>query len=389
MVKNNIQVNISSQHTRKLAQKHQNQMLESGWKYFVWLILSAASGGIEFCFGHNAAIATTPFQVVDSIKNNSRSDIERCKGEWQERTSYLHITAIQKSVTAFKLKPRFSVCTQVSQSKPITELEPEENKLDVKQANSDAELGILRVQKQKLQSPLAKKIGHLIGGVGYFQSNNIFSGVDPVDDGLISTGLTLLVAPKLGKKTSLVTAIDGRIVRYLDHSDVNYNQLRFQAGIRQQLTPRMSGEIGWYNQKLFSAKVGDRFLNENAVRLALQREDRISARLSLSSMYELRLGFADPDSRSRLINSLSTDLTYHIQPHLRLGLGYQFALANFTQRDRDDNYHLILGSLTYETSPRSQFNLQTGVSFGGSSDQNIDFDNLFLSVSYTVDLGEF
>ncbi len=220
-------------------------------------------------------------------------------------------------------------------------------------------------------------------------SSNTFSGVDRVDDGLISTGLTLLLAPKLGKKTSLVTAIDGRIIRYLDHRDVNYNQLRFRADIRQQLTPRMYGEIGWYNQKLFSAKVGDRFLNENALRLALQREDKINERLSLSSMYELRLGFADPDSRSRLINSLSTDLTYHIQPHFRVGLGYQFALANFTQRDRDDNYHLILGSLTYETSPRSQFNLQTGVSFGGSSDPNIDFDNLFLSVSYTVDLGEF
>ena len=388
MAKNNIQVNISSQHTQKLTQKH-HQMPQIVWKYLVWLILSAASGGIEFCFGHNAAIATTPFQVVDSIKNNSRTYIQGCKGEWHEKTSYSPTTAIQKSVTAFKLKPRFSVCTQVSQSKPTTKLEPEEKKLDVKQANSDVELGTLRVQKQKLQSPPAKKIGHLIGGVGYFQSNNIFSGVDPVDDGLISTGLTLLVAPKLGKKTSLVTAIDGRLIRYLDHSDVNYNQLRFRADIRQQLTPRMYGEIGWYNQKLFNAKVGDRFLNENAVRLALQREDRINDRLSLSSMYELRLGFADPDSRSRLINSLSTDLTYHIQPHLRVGLGYQFALANFTQRDRDDNYHLILGSLTYETSPRSQFNLQTGVSFGGSSDQNIDFDNLFLSVSYKVDLGAF
>lgn len=387
MVKNNIQVNISSQHTQKLTQKH-HQMPQIGWKYLVWLILSAASGGIKFCFGHNAAIAATSYQIVDSLKKNSRSDIQGCRGEWYERTSYSSITAIQKSVTAFEL-PRYSVCTQVAQSIPTTKLEPEEKKLDVKQANSDAELGTLRVQKQKLQSSPAKKIGHLIGGVGYFQSNNIFSGVDPVDDGLISTGLTLLVAPKLGKKTSLVTAIDGRLIRYLDHSDVNYNQLKFRAGIRQQLTPRMSGEIGWYNQKLFSAKVGDRFLNENAVRLALQREDIINDRLSLSSTYELRLNFAAPDSRSRLINSLSTDLTYHIQPHLRVGLGYQFALANFTQRDRNDNYHLILGSLTYETSPRSQFNLQTGVSFGGSSDRNIDFDNLFLSVSYTVDLGEF
>ncbi|HCF25716.1 MAG TPA: hypothetical protein DEV81_00490 [Cyanobacteria bacterium UBA11049] len=389
MAKNNIQVNISSPHRRKVAQKHQNQMPQIGWKYLVWLILLAASGGIEFYCGHNTAIAAASSKIVDRIKNNSKSDTQRCKGEWHERTSSSPITTIQKNVTASKLKPRFSVCTQVAQSIPTTQSEPEENKLDVTQANSDPELGTLRVQPQKLQPPPAKKIGHLLGQVGYFQSNNIFSGVDPVDDGLISTGLTLLVAPDLSKKTSLVTAIDGRLIRYLDHSDVNYNQLRFRAGIRQQLTPRMYGEIGWYNQKLFSAKVGDRFLNENAVRLALQREDKINNRLTLSSMYELRLGFADPDSRSRIINSLSTDLTYHIQPHLKIGLGYQFALANFTQRDRDDNYHLILGSLTYETSRHSQFNLQTGVSFGGSSDPNIDFDNLFLSVSYTVNLGNF
>jgi hypothetical protein len=169
VAKNNIQVNISCQHTRKLTQKH-HQMPQSGWKYLVWLILFAASGG-EFYCGHNAAIAATSSQVVDRIKNNSRSDIQSCKGEWHERTSYSPITTIQKSVTAFELKPRFSVCTQVAQSMPTTKLEPEEKKLDVKHANSDAELGILRVQKQKLQSPPAKKIGHLIGGVGYFQSN--------------------------------------------------------------------------------------------------------------------------------------------------------------------------------------------------------------------------
>lgn len=108
-------------------------------------------------------------------------------------------------------------------------------KLDLTQANRDAELGTLRVQEQKLQSPPAKKIGHLLGQVGYFQSNNIFSGVDPVNDGLISSGLTLLVAPELGKKTSFVTAIDGIIIRYLDHSDVNYNQLRIRAGIRDSI----------------------------------------------------------------------------------------------------------------------------------------------------------
>lgn len=101
------------------------------------------------------------------------------------------------------------------------------------------------------------------------------------------------------------------------------------------------------------------------------------------------MGFADPDSHSRVINSLSADLVYYVKPRFQVGLGYQFAASDFTQRDRHDNYHLILGSLTYATSHDSQINLQGGASFGGSSDPNIDFDNLFLSISYTVDLGGF
>jgi hypothetical protein len=245
------------------------------------------------------------------------------------------------------------------------------------------------VQEQKLQSLPYQPIGHLLGQVGYFQSNNIFSGVDPVEDGLFLSNLTLFVAPKLGNKTNLITAIDGKIIRYVDHSNANYNLLRLRAGLRHQLTPEMFGEMGWSNQKLFIAKTGDRFLNENALRLALQRQDKISNNLWLNSLYEFQLGFADPDSRSRVINSLSADLVYNVQPRLQVGLGYQFAASDFTQRDRNDNYHLILGSLTYATSHDSQINLQGGVSFGGSSDPNIDFDNLFLSISYTVELGRF
>ena len=187
----------------------------------------------------------------------------------------------------------------------------------------------------------------------------------------------------------MITAVDGKLIRYIDHTNANYNLLRLRAGLRHQLTPEMYGEFGWNNLKLFSAKTGDRFLDENALRLAVQRQDKITNKLWLNSLYEFQLGFADPDSRSRVINALSTDLVYYVEPRLQLGLGYQFALSDFTRRDRTDNFHLIQGGLTYVTSSDSQINLQGGVSFGGSDDPNIDFDNLFLSISYTVDLGGF
>jgi len=251
----------------------------------------------------------------------------------------------------------------------------------------DPELGVLRLQEQKLQSPPDKPIAHLLGQVGYFQGSNVFSAVDAVDDGLFSTDITFAIAPKLSAKTSLVTAIDGGLVRYGEYDRANYNKLRLRAALRHKLTPQMFGEIGWNNQYLFDAKTGDRFLNENALRLALQRQDKIANNLWLNSIYEFRLGFADPDSRSRAINSLSTELTYYINPRLQLGLEYLFALSNFTQRDRDDTYHLILGSVTYAVSHGSQISLQGGVSFGNSSDPNIGFNNSFFSVNYTFDIG--
>jgi hypothetical protein len=256
-----------------------------------------------------------------------------------------------------------------------------------KEQTGDPELGILRLQEQKLQSPPYQPIAHLLGQVGYFQGSNIFSVVDAIDDGLFYTDLTFAIAPKLGTRTSLVTAIDGGLVRYGEYEGANYNKLRLRTALRQKLTPQMLGEIGWNNQYLFDAKTGDRFLNEHALRLSIQRQDKIVNNLWLNSIYEFRLGFADPESRSRAINSLSTELIYYLSPRLQLNLEYLLALSKFTQRDRDDTYHLILGGVTYAVSPGSQISLQGGFSFGNSSDPNIGFDNSFLSVNYTFDIG--
>ncbi len=263
------------------------------------------------------------------------------------------------------------------------------------QTDSDLELGNLRIREQevqppqKVESPQHQTTARLLAQVGYFQTNNIFSGIDPVNDGLISSGLTLLVAPALGSKTALVTAIDGSLIRYVDQSEFNYNQLRFRAGIHQQLTPKVYGEIGWSNQQLFRDKVGDRFLSENSIRLAFQRRDRLSDKLRLNTFYEFRFSDANPESRSRIINSLSVSLSYYVKRNLQVGLDYQFALSNFTQREREDQYHRILGRLNYGISRDSQINLQGGLTLGNSSQANIDFDNFFFSVTYTIELGKF
>ncbi|MBW4567929.1 MAG: hypothetical protein KME31_07870 [Tolypothrix carrinoi HA7290-LM1] len=242
-----------------------------------------------------------------------------------------------------------------------------------------------------------KPIGSLRGYVGFFATNNIFSSeVDPIQDGLVFSGLTLASAPlALGPKTYLSAGIDGNLIFYIDQSQFNYNQVRFYLSIYQQLSRRMYGELGWSNQQLFYAKdgdffsAGDRFLNENSVRLSLGRRDPLTQRLVLDSFYELRFNFADPDSRNRINNSLLLSLSYYWLRSLQVGLDYQFNLSDFTLRQREDQYHRLYTHLTYGISDSTNVSLQGGVSLGGSTDQNINFDGWFFTLNYNWELGKF
>lgn len=248
-------------------------------------------------------------------------------------------------------------------------------------------------------NPVAKfkPIGYLRGYVGFFETNNIFSSeVNPIQDGLVYSGLTLGAAPiALGPSTYLNASIDGNLIFYIDQSKFNYNQVRFNLGIYQQISQKMYAEIGLSNQQLFYAKsgdffsAGDRFLNENSLRLSLGRRDTLTPRLMLDSYYEFRLNFSDPQSRSRLSNFLSLSLSYYWLKSLQVGLNYQLNLSNFTQRTREDQYHRLFTHLTYGISNNTSINFQAGISLGGSTEQNINFDGWFFSLNYNWELGQF
>lgn len=260
----------------------------------------------------------------------------------------------------------------------------------------DPELGCLPLQPLLPSPPARQPVIYLLIRADYFRSSNVFSAVDPVDDGLIRPGLTLFTAPAIGRNTYFVGSIDGNLIRYNTQSQIDYNELGLRAGIFQRLSPTMFGEIGWSNQQLFIAgskipglPVGTRFLNDHAIRFELSRRDQLNKRLSLKTFYQLRLSFADPDSRSRLLNSLVASFSYDLQPKLQAGLDYQFALANFTVVDRDDQYHQLAARLTYTAFRNTQLNVFVGYSFGNSSDPTIDFSGLILGVSLTVNIGLF
>ncbi|WP_313935743.1 transporter family protein [Anabaena azotica] len=278
------------------------------------------------------------------------------------------------------------------------------------QAQSRPELG-LRIRARVLPPPIEqpplppveqpvpefKPIGSLQAYVGYFQSDNIFSSdISPTNDGLFFYGLRLASAYfPIGAKTYINASIDGNLIRYVDQSKFNYNQLLFNVGIYQQLSKRMYGEIGWTNQQLFYARnseffqAGDRFLNENSLYLSLGRRDTLTDKLMFDSFYEFNWKLSDPENRSRIVNSLWLSLSYYLQKPLQVGLNYQLYLSDFSARDRQDQYHRLYGSIIYRLSNSTSLNFQTGYSFGDSTARNIDFESWFLNISYNLKIGEF
>jgi hypothetical protein len=246
----------------------------------------------------------------------------------------------------------------------------------------------------------SEPIGYVLGRVSFFQTNNLFaSKVDPIEDGLIYSGVTFASTPlQLGPRTFLNGSLDANIIRYINQSEFNYNQVRLNVDLYQQLTRRMYGEIGWSNQQLFYARnskrfgfaSGDRFLNENSFHLSLGRRDFLAPPLALDSFYEFRWNLAEvPQRRDRITNSLWVSLSYYLQQSLNVGLNYQLTLSDFTQRNREDLYHRLFTHLNYKATDTSSFSVQGGVTLGNSTEPNINFDGWFFSINYNWQIGRF
>jgi hypothetical protein len=219
----------------------------------------------------------------------------------------------------------------------------------------------------------------LSGRLDYFNSGNVFAASDRLQDSLIRTGATLSVFPKLGSGTYFLGAVDGNLIRYGKYGKspdaLNYDELRLRAGILQQLSPRMYGEIGWTNQKLFTAEdglrnilSGDRFLNENSLRVELSRTDPITPKLSLSTYYQFRWSTSNRSDNDRLSHSVFAALNYKLSPSWNTGLDYFISWSNYTNVNRDDVYQQVQLRTGYNVNRNVQLNLFGGYSFGGSTD---------------------
>ncbi|HTL87995.1 MAG TPA: hypothetical protein VL134_01250 [Leptolyngbya sp.] len=274
----------------------------------------------------------------------------------------------------------------------------------------DPELGTLRLQERSTPQPpivLPERprptSAYLLARADYFKSSNVFSDVDPVDDGLIRAGLTFFYAPPIGSKTFLITSLDANLIRYSrlgqyrdvngDVRSLNYDELRLRAGIFHRITPRLSAEVGWSNQKLFTSSRGlqqvfggQEFFGDNSIRVELSRQDTLSPRLSLNTYYQFRWSFANPDDRSRILNSAIATLGYSFSQRLQTAIDYQFTWSHFTQQARDDLYHQLVARVSYNITPRTQINLFSGFSFGHSTDRRIDFNSFIFGAGLVFNL---
>ncbi len=357
------------------------------------------------------AIASThlgnqPTVAAQSEASKERTDIGlrgvtkpptlRASGK-QPTTDHLKLEA-RRSTAAVRISPsappQITGIYLLADASADPEADPELGILQLREvpipgleAGSDPELGNLRLREALARPIRSRPSVYLQGQTGIFLSDNIFSSADnPTQDGLFQSGISLYALPLVAQRTYLTALVSGRIWRYFDETDVSYNELQLGLGVYRVLNQRMYIDARWLNQQLFRRDGGDRFLNDHQLRFAIGRRDRLTRDLELNTSYRGRLGLADPERRSRVINTLAADLTYEIRPQLEADLSYQFVLIDFTQQNRNDFYHQILARLSYDISRDVSISIFGGGRFGNSSESRIDIDSGLFGINVGVSL---
>ena len=250
-------------------------------------------------------------------------------------------------------------------------------------SETDPDLGTIQLRQLP---PPNLPIVYLIGNASYLSTNNVFAGLDSIDDNLFSARIGIVAIPSLGPDTTALISAYGGLIRYGNQSRFDYDELRIYTAIRQRLFDQTYGEFGWGNQHLFARETGNQFYSDNSLYLTLFRRDAVGEQLFLDTIYQLRWSLAEPSNRSQIRNYLGTSLTYNFQENLDASLNYQVVLSNFTEQIRQDLYNQVTLQLSYATSPSSRIRLFTGYSFGNSSNPTIDFNSLIFGINFDVNV---
>ncbi len=256
----------------------------------------------------------------------------------------------------------------------------------------DSELGTIKIRPTPpppQKQPRPKSL-YLLGRFDYFQSNNVLASNPLTTDGSLRSGLSLYYAPALGPRTYLLAIAESSLLRYGTVSRLNYDELRLKVGIYQQLTPRVTGELGWSYQQLTSAKEnllnayqGARFFNEHSLRFDLSRQDSLNDAIKLTTGYQVRWNLTgDVERYNRLVNSGFVSLSYKMSPRMQAGIDYQASWTHFLQQSRDDVSHYLGTRLSYSLNDRVSLNAFAGRSLGSSSDSRLSLNSWVFGVGF-------
>ncbi len=255
----------------------------------------------------------------------------------------------------------------------------------------DSELGLLRIRSTEdvpLEvdpEPTRQTTVFLTGRTNVYGGNNLFRTPNPIDDRIYQVGVGIFAFPRLSDRTNLVLSAEANLARYEDLSVVDYNELQFQAGIRQRLSKRSYGQLNWRYQDL-STPGRDSFFTADYIELLLSRRDILSNRTWLDSYYQARLSMSDPQSFSRFTQIGTASLNYGFDAQTRASLLYQIFIDDYTQIRRHDTYHQVIAQVSHELSSTTRLSLFTGFRFGRSSLSTINFDDTIYGASVNVNL---
>jgi hypothetical protein len=250
--------------------------------------------------------------------------------------------------------------------------------------DSDPELGVLRLRERPLETrkpPANRTQLYLLGNVGLIGNDNTLAGDDPVGDRLFRSGLSLLSSARLSKRTALIASVSGNLYRYGELPRLDYNEVQVQANLRHAMTRRMYGDLGWTHRQLFIQEEGKRFLYEQAAFVSLTRRDPLNSKTDLTSFYNLQASFADPESSSRLRNTLGLSLSHNLTPVLQASLTGRMTLTNFTAQSRQDFYSQAVAQLSYKLTKDVRLSLFGSLTRGNSSNHRVDFDSSSFGIS--------
>jgi Putative beta-barrel porin 2 len=293
--------------------------------------------------------------------------------------------AVTPTSTIITENQNIPTLTDSPANSPISETTEPENS---EQADSDlGEIKIIPTPKVKQPpQPPQPDVQLLLRSSGFSSSN--ITGVDFLQrsDTVFINSATLLATPKLGSETRLIAAASGGLARFATKDEYNYNYLNFNVGIQQRLTPKVYGQLGWVQDRLYSVSSDKRLLLDDSVRLVIGRQDSLSSNLRLDSYYELRASFSTPKTESRIANSLGARLRYDLTPKLQGALDYRLTFKDYTEQERFDTQHQIGLDLVYNINQDLFIGSSASYLFGSSSQSFSDMNNFSVGINLGLNL---